>query len=143
MACSIISSSPPFVNAGPYTFGENNVAGYTEGTWSCTGATATGTAYNAGGVTVPNGGTVVCTITNDDQPGSLQLVKVVTNDNGGTKTAADFPEDACLSFHATERVVNTASASQVRSPVYKEAVGYWQNYAEQLDELREVLKPVL
>ena len=52
-------------------------------------------------------------------------------------------EDACLSFHATERVVNTASASQVRSPVYKEAVGYWQNYAEQLDELREVLKPVL
>ena len=52
-------------------------------------------------------------------------------------------EDACLSFHQTERVVNTASASQVRTPVYKEAVDYWKNYAEQLEELREVLEPVL
>jgi tetratricopeptide (TPR) repeat protein len=52
-------------------------------------------------------------------------------------------EDACLAFHETERVVNTASASQVRTPVYKGAIGYWENYGEQLDELRAVLEPVL
>ena len=78
------------VNAGSYTFDEINVDGYTEGTWSCTGASATGTAFNAGSVTVPNGGAVVCTITNNDQAGTLQIVKKVTNDNGGTKTVGDF-----------------------------------------------------
>ena len=78
------------VDAGSYTLRENDVAGYTEGTWSCTGATATATAFTAGAVTVPNGGTVVCTITNNDQPGTLQIVKKVTNDNGGTKTVGDF-----------------------------------------------------
>ena len=78
------------VNAGSYTFSESNVAGYTEGTWSCTGATASGTAYNAGSVTVPNGGTIVCSITNNDDQGSLQLVKHVVNDNGGSKTVTDF-----------------------------------------------------
>ena len=34
---------------------------------------------------------VTCKITNNDDPGSLQLVKVVTNDHGGTKTNVDFP----------------------------------------------------
>ena len=53
------------VTCGPYTFSEPNVAGYTEGTWSCTGATASGTAYNAGGSPCLLG-TVVCTIANDD-----------------------------------------------------------------------------
>ena len=78
------------VDAGPYTFSELDVAGYAEGTWSCTGATATGTAFDAGAVTVPNGGDVVCTITNDDQPGSLQLVKRIINDDGGTATVSTF-----------------------------------------------------
>lgn len=52
-------------------------------------------------------------------------------------------EAGCLSFHKTQRAVNTASASQVRAPIYKEAIGFWENYAEQLEELREVLRPVL
>jgi hypothetical protein len=34
--------------------------------------------------------TKVCTITNDDQPPSLTLVKVVINDNGGTAVTTDF-----------------------------------------------------
>jgi LPXTG-site transpeptidase (sortase) family protein len=78
------------VDAGAYTFSEGDVAGYTEGTWSCIGATATGTAYNGGGVTVPNGGTVVCSITNNDNPTTLTLVKQVTNDHGGTNGIADW-----------------------------------------------------
>ena len=78
------------VNAGSYTLRENDIAGYAEGTWSCTGATANPTSISAGAVVVPNGGTVVCTITNDDQAGSLQIVKRVVNDNGGTATVTAF-----------------------------------------------------
>ena len=37
-----------------------------------------------------NGATATCTITNDDQPAKLIVRKIVINDNGGTKTAADF-----------------------------------------------------
>ena len=84
------SSNVITVSPGEYTFSENNVAGYTEDDWSCTGAEASGTAYNAGAVTVPNGGTVVCTITNDDDAPSLTLIKHVVNDNGGTAVASDW-----------------------------------------------------
>ncbi len=84
------SSNVFTVEPGEYTFSEDNVAGYTEGDWSCTGAEASGTAYNAGSVTVPNGGTVVCTITNDDNAPALYLKKVVINDNGGAKSAGDW-----------------------------------------------------
>jgi hypothetical protein len=37
------------------------------------------------------GGSSTCTIGNDDNPAHLTLVKVVTNNNGGTATAANFP----------------------------------------------------
>ena len=84
------SSNVLTVDAGSYTLRENDIAGYTEGTWSCTGATANPTSITAGAVTVPNGGTVVCTITNNDQAGTLQIVKKVVNDNGGSATVEDF-----------------------------------------------------
>ena len=68
------------VSAGPYTLSESTgPAGYTAGTWSCTGATVTGST-----VTVPVGGNVSCTIVNTAQQARLTLVKTVTNDNGGT-----------------------------------------------------------
>ncbi len=35
--------------------------------------------------------TKTCTITNDDQVGTLTVTKVVTNDNGGSAVVADFP----------------------------------------------------
>ncbi len=72
------------VNAGSYTLRENDIAGYTEGTWSCTGATPSNTSISAGAVTVPNGGTVVCTITNNDIPATLTVNKVCdpTSDTG-------------------------------------------------------------
>jgi tetratricopeptide (TPR) repeat protein len=52
-------------------------------------------------------------------------------------------EDACLNFFESDRAVNTASAEQVREPIYKDAVGYWKNYESHLGELLEVLAPVL
>ncbi len=52
-------------------------------------------------------------------------------------------EDACLRYFESDRAVNTASAEQVREPIYKDAVGYWKHYEPHLGELLEVLAPVL
>lgn len=41
-------------------------------------------------------------------------------------------EPACLEFHRTQRAVKTASAAQVRRPLYATAVDQWRNYATQL-----------
>jgi len=78
------------LNAATYNFAELNVAGYTEGTWSCTPTAATTNAFGGGSVAVANGVNVVCTITNNDDQGSLIVKKVVINDNGGTKIATEF-----------------------------------------------------
>ncbi|HET9299903.1 MAG TPA: hypothetical protein VFO11_08145, partial [Candidatus Polarisedimenticolaceae bacterium] len=43
---------------------------------------------NCSSISVPAGGSATCTITNNDAPPSLRLVKSVTNDNGGTSTAS-------------------------------------------------------
>ena len=52
--------------------------------------------------------------------------------------ALDF-EPACLSFHETKRPVRTASAEQVRQPLYSSGVGYWKNFAAQLEPLKAAL----
>jgi hypothetical protein len=87
---STYTSNTFSVNTGSYTFSESDIAGYDEGTWSCTGAVASGTAFNAGSVTVPSGTNVVCTITNNDQAAHLIVIKHVINDNGGTAVASAF-----------------------------------------------------
>ena len=52
----------------------------------------------------------------------------------------DLPWDArCLSFHETERPVRTASATQVRQPIYKSAVNRWRVYEGQLAPLLDAL----
>lgn len=48
-------------------------------------------------------------------------------------------EDACLNFHQTRRSVRTASAEQVRQPIYTTGVGYWRRFEEQLQPLRQAL----
>ena len=48
-------------------------------------------------------------------------------------------ETACLSFHETRRSVRTASAEQVRQPLYTSGVGYWRHFAEMLEPLRLAL----
>jgi hypothetical protein len=70
---NVISVAP-----GTYTVTEPAVAGYTTTYGNCTS------------VSVTAGGTATCTITNDDQPGTLVVTKTVVNNSGGTKTATDF-----------------------------------------------------
>jgi tetratricopeptide (TPR) repeat protein len=48
-------------------------------------------------------------------------------------------EPACVAFHETQRPVRTASAEQVRQPLYRSGVGYWQHFARQLEPLRQAL----
>lgn len=75
------------LNAGTYTLAETSLAGYKALGWSC-GADATDPTK--GQVTLNAGDAVTCTITNDDIAPQLKVIKKVINDNGGTKTAADF-----------------------------------------------------
>jgi hypothetical protein len=43
--------------------------------------------------------------------------------------------DACLSFYDTDRPVKTASASQVRKPIYKTSTNRWRKYETYLKPL--------
>ncbi len=83
-------------------------------------------------------------------PGRVLQVRYedVVDDLGGqTRRMLDYCglpfEDACLNFHRNERAVNTASSEQVRQPIYADSVGYWKNYQSQLDEIKEILAPVI
>jgi tetratricopeptide (TPR) repeat protein len=48
-------------------------------------------------------------------------------------------EPACLNFHRTQRPVRTASAEQVRQPIYTAAVGHWRHFEKELQPLRRAL----
>ena len=45
-------------------------------------------------------------------------------------------EAATLQFHENRRAVRTASAEQVRQPLYASGVGYWKRFASDLEPLR-------
>jgi hypothetical protein len=49
----------------------------------------------------------------------------------------------CLNFHQTERPVRTASAVQVRRPIYKTSVGRGRKYEAFLGPLFSALGPAL
>jgi tetratricopeptide (TPR) repeat protein len=48
-------------------------------------------------------------------------------------------DNRCLSFHETDRPVRTASATQVRQPIYTSAIGRWRVYEEHIEPLRNRL----
>lgn len=68
---------------------------------------------------------------------------VVTDQEKQTKTLLKFCglewDDACLDFYKTDRPVLSASASQVRRPIYKDSVKSWKRYENWLTPLLEVL----
>ena len=64
-------------------------SGYTPIGWSCSGDAS----LNGNEITIGSGGGS-CTITNDDQPPSLTLVKQVVNDHGGTHQASAWTLNA-------------------------------------------------
>jgi hypothetical protein len=52
-------------------------------------------------------------------------------------------EEACLRFYENERAVRTASAYQVRKPIFREGLDHWRNFEPWLDPLKAALGPVL
>jgi hypothetical protein len=48
--------------------------------------------------------------------------------------------DACLNFHENAAPVTTASATQVREPMYRRALDRWRHYEPQLGELKTLLR---
>jgi PKD repeat protein len=74
------------VSAGTYILSESGgPSGYSAGSWSCVGATLTGSS-----LVLVGADSASCTITNDDQAAQLTVIKHVINDSGGTKAAGDF-----------------------------------------------------
>ncbi len=49
-------------------------------------------------------------------------------------------EEACLAFESNASPSLTASAAQVRQPIYKSSVGLWRNYARELEPLAAILR---
>ncbi|MES2971305.1 MAG: hypothetical protein V4702_03230 [Patescibacteria group bacterium] len=80
-----VTSNAAF-DAGTYSLTETGgPAGYTASAWTCVGGN-----QNGANITVGLGQTATCTITNNDQQASITVVKVVTNDNGGSALPNDF-----------------------------------------------------
>ena len=66
------------VTIGNYTVTESGPAGYTS-------------TFSAGcNSTIATGQTKTCTVTNDDKPATLHVIKYVVNDNSGKATASSF-----------------------------------------------------
>ncbi|HEY1426658.1 MAG TPA: sulfotransferase [Caulobacteraceae bacterium] len=49
--------------------------------------------------------------------------------------------DACLAFHQAGRAAPTASAAQVRQPIFTTSIDRWRRYADRLGPLFEALGP--
>ncbi len=73
----------------------------------------------------------------------VQYEDLVADLEGQSRRLIDFlglPWDpACLDFHRAETTVLTASAWQVRQPIYQSSVGRWHHYERHLGPLLEVL----
>ncbi|MCB1720279.1 MAG: sulfotransferase [Alphaproteobacteria bacterium] len=68
---------------------------------------------------------------------------LVNNQERTTRSLLEFCglkwNEQCMSFHETKRAVTTASALQVKQPIYKNALQYWRNYEPYLDDLKMAL----
>lgn len=83
---------------------------------------------------------------NEVMPGVIHTVRyeqVVADVEAQTRRMLEYCglpwEDQCLDFHHNKRSSTTASALQVRQPIYATSVGRWRNYALQLEPLRAQL----
>jgi tetratricopeptide (TPR) repeat protein len=70
--------------------------------------------------------------------------KLVTNQEQESRRIIDYLgldwEDTCLDFHRQSGPAATASAAQVRQPIYVSSVGKWRCYARQLAPLAGKLR---
>jgi hypothetical protein len=56
-------------------------------------------------------------------------------------TFCDLPwQDQCLRFHENKSASTTASAAQVRLPIYNTSIDRWREYSQQLRPLQVMLE---
>ena len=74
----------------------------------------------------------------------LQYETVVDEQEAQSRAIVDFCglewEDACLAFERNPSPVATASATQVREPIYTHAVERWRHYEKHLTKLKQLLE---
>jgi tetratricopeptide (TPR) repeat protein len=73
----------------------------------------------------------------------LNYEQLIADPGGETRRLLEFCglpwEDACLDFHRNPAPSTTASATQVRQPIYDSSVAQWRHYAAHLEGLRRQL----
>ncbi len=52
-------------------------------------------------------------------------------------------DQACMDFHKSKKAVHTASAAQIRQPMYTSSTQRWKNYEKHIGPMIEILAPVL
>ncbi|HEY3163726.1 MAG TPA: hypothetical protein VGJ71_05165 [Candidatus Limnocylindrales bacterium] len=73
-----------------YTLSESSLTGYSAGTWSCSGTGVHWAAATPTKVTLDEGATGTCAITNTDVAPTLALTKTVSNTHGGDAVKSQF-----------------------------------------------------
>ena len=67
----------------------------------------------------------------------VEYERLVADQEGESRKMVDWLglkwDPACLAFYRTERLVKTASVTQVRQPMYARSVGRWKHYQEALE----------
>jgi Sulfotransferase family len=75
-----------------------------------------------------------------DQPMDVQYEELVADFEPQARRIVEFCglewDERCLAFHRTERPIQTASAAQVREPLYRSSVGRWHS-------VKHLLRPLL
>jgi tetratricopeptide (TPR) repeat protein len=75
---------------------------------------------------------------------NLRYEDMVSNQELMTRQLLEFCglpwEEACLDFHASGRQVKTASAEQVRQPLYRSSIQKWRHYERHLGPLLQELE---
>lgn len=73
----------------------------------------------------------------------ISYEELVANQENETRKLLEYCElpweDNCLSFHKSARTVNTASAVQVRKPIYKDSIHLWKRYEKHLEPLQTII----
>ena len=76
---------------------------------------------------------------------NLPYEQMVANHEALSKQLLDYiglPWDPkCLDFYENNRLVKTASLTQVRKPIYKTSVQRWQHFANELEPLLQIVAP--
>ena len=70
-----------------------------------------------------------------------RLVGSVEEESRGLLAYCGLPwEQQCLKFYENAQASTTASASQIRQPVYSSSVDKWRHFESQLQPLIEILE---